>query len=89
MEWARGYGVLKAGGDEPVITETLFHAGSIAKPVSTASDRHRKRRPSAIHLSSVVRPSSFVRNYAVYLVLERILRRPIALNKPLARRTAG
>jgi CubicO group peptidase (beta-lactamase class C family) len=35
IEWARGYGVLRAGGNEPVTPETLFHAGSLAKGVST------------------------------------------------------
>jgi CubicO group peptidase (beta-lactamase class C family) len=37
LEWAKGYGVLEAGGDEPVTPDSLFHAGSIAKPVSTAA----------------------------------------------------
>ena len=37
LEWARGYGVLEAGGDEPVTPDSLFHAGSIAKPVSAAA----------------------------------------------------
>jgi CubicO group peptidase (beta-lactamase class C family) len=37
VEWANGYGVLVAGGDETVSTDTLFHAGSIAKPVSAAA----------------------------------------------------
>jgi CubicO group peptidase (beta-lactamase class C family) len=37
VEWAKGYGVLEAGGSEAVSTETLFHAGSIAKPVSAAA----------------------------------------------------
>jgi CubicO group peptidase (beta-lactamase class C family) len=37
IEWAKGYGVLEAGGDEPVTPESLFHAGSIAKPVSAAA----------------------------------------------------
>jgi CubicO group peptidase (beta-lactamase class C family) len=32
--WARGYGTLRAGGDEPVTPDILFHAGSVAKPVS-------------------------------------------------------
>ena len=34
IEWARGYGVLEAGGDEPVTTETMFQAASISKPVA-------------------------------------------------------
>lgn len=33
IEWARGYGVREAGGQEPVRTETLFQAGSISKPL--------------------------------------------------------
>ena len=37
IEWARGYGVLEAGGAQPVTKETLFHAGSVAKPVSAAA----------------------------------------------------
>jgi len=37
IEWARGYGILEAGGDEPVTTDTLFHACSVAKPVSAAA----------------------------------------------------
>jgi CubicO group peptidase (beta-lactamase class C family) len=35
--WAGGYGRLRAGGDVPVDDGTLFHAGSVAKPVSTAA----------------------------------------------------
>src|SRR5438105_4834833 len=34
LEWAQGYGVKQAGGDDPVTTETLFQAGSISKPVA-------------------------------------------------------
>lgn len=34
VEWARGYGVLEAGGDRAVTTETLFQAASISKPVT-------------------------------------------------------
>jgi len=37
IDWAKGYGVLEVGGSEPVSAETLFHAGSIAKPVSAAA----------------------------------------------------
>ncbi len=37
IEWAKGYGVLEAGGDEPVTTESLFNAGSILKPVMAAA----------------------------------------------------
>lgn len=38
--WARGYGVLDAGGDEPVTDETIFQAGSISKPVSAMTALH-------------------------------------------------
>jgi CubicO group peptidase (beta-lactamase class C family) len=34
IEWAKGYGVLEAGGTTPVTTETLFQAASISKPVT-------------------------------------------------------
>jgi CubicO group peptidase (beta-lactamase class C family) len=34
IEWAKGYGVLEAGGTSPVTTETLFQAASISKPVT-------------------------------------------------------
>ena len=34
LEWAKGYGVLEAGGSTPVNTETLFQAASISKPVT-------------------------------------------------------
>ena len=37
LEWARGYGVLEAGEDGRVTPDSLFHAGSIAKPVSAAA----------------------------------------------------
>jgi CubicO group peptidase (beta-lactamase class C family) len=37
IAWAKGYGLLEAGGSEAVTPETLFHAGSIAKPVSAAA----------------------------------------------------
>jgi len=33
IEWAKGYGVLVAGGDEPVTPETRFQAASIGKTV--------------------------------------------------------
>ncbi len=33
IEWTRGYGVLEAGGNKPVTSETLFQAASISKPV--------------------------------------------------------
>jgi CubicO group peptidase (beta-lactamase class C family) len=34
IEWARGYGVARAGGSQPVTVETRFQAASISKPVS-------------------------------------------------------
>ncbi len=34
IEWAGGYGVMEAGGNRPVTTETLFQAASISKPVT-------------------------------------------------------
>lgn len=37
LEWVKGYGVLEAGSPEPVTVGSLFHAGSIAKPVSAAA----------------------------------------------------
>ena len=37
IEWTQGYGVLEAGLDTPVTTDTLFHAGSIAKTLSAAA----------------------------------------------------
>jgi CubicO group peptidase (beta-lactamase class C family) len=40
IEWAKGYGVLELGGTEPVTAETLFQAGSIAKPVTAVAALH-------------------------------------------------
>jgi CubicO group peptidase (beta-lactamase class C family) len=37
LDWAKGYGVRVAGEDEAVTTETLFHAGSVAKSLSAAA----------------------------------------------------
>jgi CubicO group peptidase (beta-lactamase class C family) len=37
IAWARGYGVLEAGGAEAVTPHSLFHAGSVAKPVAAAA----------------------------------------------------
>ena len=34
IAWASGYGVVRAGTDQPVTPETLFLAGSISKPVA-------------------------------------------------------
>ncbi|HZS08089.1 MAG TPA: serine hydrolase [Blastocatellia bacterium] len=35
IEWAKGYGVVEAGGTQPVTVETMFQAASISKPVAT------------------------------------------------------
>lgn len=40
IEWAKGYGVLEAGGREPVTPDTLFQAASIAKPVTAVAALH-------------------------------------------------
>jgi CubicO group peptidase (beta-lactamase class C family) len=37
LEWARGYGVVEAGSSEPVTPDSLFNAGSVAKPVSASA----------------------------------------------------
>ena len=37
VEWAKGYGVLAAGSNEPVAPETLFQTASIGKPVVAAA----------------------------------------------------
>ena len=37
IDWAKGYGVLDATRNDLVTTGSLFHAGSIAKPVSAAA----------------------------------------------------
>lgn len=36
IEWAKGYGVMEAGKDQPITPETLFNACSVAKPISAA-----------------------------------------------------
>ena len=40
IEWAKGYGVLKAGGSERVTPETLFQTASLAKPVVAVAALH-------------------------------------------------
>ncbi len=37
IEWAKGYGLLEAGRDEPVTPDTLFQAASVGKPVVAAA----------------------------------------------------
>ena len=37
VQWAKGYGLLEAGGKDAVTPDTLFHAGSIAKTLSAAA----------------------------------------------------
>jgi CubicO group peptidase (beta-lactamase class C family) len=37
IQWARGYGVLEAGGTQAVTPETLFQVASICKPVVAAT----------------------------------------------------
>jgi CubicO group peptidase (beta-lactamase class C family) len=34
LAWAKGYGVLEAGGDQAVTPETTFQVASISKPVT-------------------------------------------------------
>ena len=34
LAWARAWGVVESGADEPVTTETIFQAGSVSKPVT-------------------------------------------------------
>jgi CubicO group peptidase (beta-lactamase class C family) len=40
IEWAKGYGVLELGGNEPVTSDTLFQAASISKPVTAVGALH-------------------------------------------------
>jgi CubicO group peptidase (beta-lactamase class C family) len=40
IEWSKGYGVLELGGTEPVTPDTLFQAGSVAKPVTAVGALH-------------------------------------------------
>ena len=40
IEWAKGYGILEAGGSVPVTPQTLFQAASISKPVAAAAALH-------------------------------------------------
>jgi CubicO group peptidase (beta-lactamase class C family) len=40
IEWARGYGVVEAGRNQPVTPETIFQAASISKPVAAMGALH-------------------------------------------------
>ena len=40
LEWAKGYGFLELGGNQPVTADTLFQAGSVAKPVTAVAALH-------------------------------------------------
>jgi len=40
IEWAKGYGVLEAGKDQPVTTDTLFQPASAAKPIIAMAALH-------------------------------------------------
>ena len=40
LAWAKGYGVMEAGGEKPVTSETIFQAASISKPVTVMVALH-------------------------------------------------
>jgi CubicO group peptidase (beta-lactamase class C family) len=40
IEWAKGYGIMEAGRNEPVTTKTLFQPGSIGKPLTASAALH-------------------------------------------------
>ena len=40
LTWARGYGLVEAGGERPVTPETIFQAASISKPVTAMVALH-------------------------------------------------
>jgi CubicO group peptidase (beta-lactamase class C family) len=40
LEWAKGYGVVELGKEEPVTADTLFQAASISKPVTAVTSLH-------------------------------------------------
>ena len=44
LEWARGYGVAEAGGNQAVSADTLFQAASISKPVTAFAALHLAER---------------------------------------------
>lgn len=40
IDWAKGYGIQEAGGNEPITTDTLFQAASIGKPLTAVAALH-------------------------------------------------
>jgi CubicO group peptidase (beta-lactamase class C family) len=40
LAWAKGFGVVEAGGEKPVTTETIFQAASISKPITAMVALH-------------------------------------------------
>jgi CubicO group peptidase (beta-lactamase class C family) len=40
IEWAKGYGVLELGENDPVTADTLFQAASVSKPVTAVGALH-------------------------------------------------
>jgi CubicO group peptidase (beta-lactamase class C family) len=40
IEWAKGYGVLETGKNQPVTKETIFQTASIAKPIVAVASLH-------------------------------------------------
>jgi CubicO group peptidase (beta-lactamase class C family) len=40
LAWAKGFGVVEAGGEKPVTSETIFQAASISKPVTAMVALH-------------------------------------------------
>ncbi len=40
IDWSKGYGVLELGGSQAVTSDTLFQAGSVAKPVTAVGALH-------------------------------------------------
>ncbi len=42
--WTQGYGLVEAGGEEPVTKETLFQAASISKPITAVAVMHLVER---------------------------------------------
>ena len=40
LAWSKGFGVVEAGGEKPVTSETIFQAASISKPVTVMVALH-------------------------------------------------